>query len=187
MRIFRRLIRKIHQIRYQRALPGERAKIIRGMKNFVRIGDHCEIYGGVSFGSEPYMIELGDHVRVTANVHFLTHDGGLWVFRTQKALEHADLFGRIKVGNNVHIGMGAYICPNVTIGDNVIVAVGAIVTKDVPSDCVVAGIPAKIIETIDEYYQKHKDAYDYTKHLTPEEKRHYLYRKYAASSSESPL
>ena len=186
MRIFRRLISKIHHIRYQKASPQERAAIIRRMKNFARIGNHCEIYSGVSFGSEPYLIELGDHVRVTANVVFLTHDGGLWVFRTQKSLEHADLFGRIKVGNNVHIGMGAYICPNVTIGDNVIVAVGSIVTKDVPPDCVVAGVPARIIESLDEYYQKHKDSYDHTKHLSPEEKRRYLYRKYPTSNFEDP-
>ena len=49
----------------------------------------------------------------------------------------------ITIGNNVWIGMGAKILPGVTIGDNAIVAAGAVVTKSVPADTNVAGIPAK--------------------------------------------
>ena len=43
-------------------------------------------------------------MRVTSGVQFITHDGGMWVLRNLNLLKAADYFGRIKVGNNVHIG-----------------------------------------------------------------------------------
>ena len=50
--------------------------------------------------------------------------------------------------------MGATICPGVTIGENSVVAAGAVVTKDVPDNVVVGGVPAKIIKTLDPSEQK---------------------------------
>lgn len=40
------------------------------------IGNNCEIYSSASFGSEPYLVEIGNHVRVNSGVQFVTHDGG---------------------------------------------------------------------------------------------------------------
>ena len=57
----------------------------------------------------------------------------------------------VKIGNCCWIGGSAVICPGVTIGDNVVVASGAVVTKDVPSNVVVAGNPAKIIKHLKPY------------------------------------
>ena len=54
----------------------------------------------------------------------------------------------IVLGNNVWIGANATICPNVTIGDNVVVAAGAVVVRNVPSNTVVGGVPAKVIKTL---------------------------------------
>ena len=51
----------------------------------------------------------------------------------------------IKIGNNVWIGARVYVCPGVTIGDGAVIGVNSVVTKDVPANTVVAGIPAKII------------------------------------------
>ena len=56
----------------------------------------------------------------------------------------------VKIGNNVWIGAHATILAGVTIGDNAVVAAGAVVTKDVPVNVVVGGVPAKIIKTIEE-------------------------------------
>jgi acetyltransferase-like isoleucine patch superfamily enzyme len=53
----------------------------------------------------------------------------------------------VRVGNNVWIGYGACILRGVTIGDNAIVGTSAVVTKDVPANAVVAGIPARVIRT----------------------------------------
>ena len=52
-----------------------------------------------------------------------------------------------KIGNNVYIAAGSRIIGNVVIGDNVVIGANSVVIKDVPSNCIVAGIPAKIIKT----------------------------------------
>ncbi|MBQ2488136.1 MAG: maltose O-acetyltransferase, partial [Ruminococcus sp.] len=54
----------------------------------------------------------------------------------------------IKVGNNVWFGAGVHVMPGVTIGNNVVAAAGAVVTKDVPDNVLVGGVPAKVIKSI---------------------------------------
>lgn len=139
------------------------------------IGNGVEINPTAELGSEPYLIEIGDDVRITAGVVFDTHDGGCWVIRRlREELSDVDRFGRIKIGNNVHIGINSIILPGVTIGNNVIIGCGSIVTKDVPDNSVVAGVPAKVIETVDEYIQKHINDFEHTKSMTSSEKKDYL-------------
>ena len=121
-------------------------------KKGVQLGNGIEIGKNVNFGSEPYLIEIENNVRISSNVNFITHDGGLWTLRKMGLLENADYFGKIIIKENVNIGMNATIMPGVTIGKNSIVGFGAVVTKDVEPNTVVAGIPAKKIETIQEYY-----------------------------------
>lgn len=145
-----------------------------------QIGDRCEIYSSASLGSEPYLILIGNHVRINANVSFVTHDGGAWVLRDyldSKDHEKIDLFGTITVGDNVHIGTGSIIMPNVHIGDNTIIGCGSIVTKDIPCNSVAVGVPARVIETLDEYINKNQENFEFTKLLTPEEKKIYLTSK----------
>ena len=144
----------------------------------VKIGEHCSIASNVQFGSEPYMITIGDHVRLTENVRLVTHDGGLWVVRELKEeYKNADIFKPIVIGNNVHVGVNSIIMPGVTIGNNVIIGCGAVVTKDIPDNSVAVGVPAKVIETVDEYIEKNNDKYIYTKNLSFEEKRKILEKK----------
>jgi acetyltransferase-like isoleucine patch superfamily enzyme len=54
----------------------------------------------------------------------------------------------VKISRNVWIGASATILPGITIGENSVIAAGSVVTKDVPANTVVAGIPAKIIKNI---------------------------------------
>lgn len=92
-----------------------------------------------------------------------------------------DFFGIITVVNNVHIGTNATIMPGVNIGDNCIIGCDAVVTHDVPENSIVVGVPARVIETIDEYAEKHKYDFDYNvrqNHMNQEEKRRYIINKY---------
>ena len=91
--------------------------------------------------------------------------------------ERADKIDRIVIGNNVNIGWNAIIMPGVTIGNNVVIAAGALVTKDVPDNSVVGGIPAKKIETIKEYSEKNREKIVLTKKMNSEEKKKYLLKK----------
>ena len=63
-----------------------------------------------------------------------------------------------EIGDNCFIGMNAIIMPGVTLGNNVIVGSGSVVTKSFPDDVVVAGNPAKIICTLEEFYNKRKES-----------------------------
>lgn len=167
------LLRKIF---YRHMSNEKRIDILR--KSGIKIGSGCEIFNDVEFGSEPYLITIGNNVRVTNGVKFVTHDGGIWVLRKMNKLPDADIFARIKIGNNVHIGWNSIIMPNVTIGDNCIIGCGAIVTKSIPDNSIAVGIPAKVIKSIDEYYEQHKDSVDFTKHMLFDEKKKYLYEKF---------
>lgn len=62
--------------------------------------------------------------------------------------------GSVKIGNNVFIGMDTIITRNVKIADNVIIGVGSVVTKDCEENSVYAGVPAKKIMSINEFYDK---------------------------------
>ena len=146
-------------------------------KRGLTIGLDCEVYSSASFGSEPYLITLGNHVRVNGGVQFVTHDGGAWVLRgylNSPEHEKIDLFGKIRVGNNVHIGTNAIIMPNVRIGNYCIVGCGAIVTKDIPDNSIAVGVPARVIKSIDQYAEQHKKEFCYTKNMSPIEKKEFL-------------
>lgn len=132
----------------------------------VRMGKNCRLIQ-VSFGSEPYLVQLGDHVSATRTM-FITHDGSMWIFREKHP--YVDVVAEIKVGNNVFLGMNTIVLAGVTIGDNVIVGAGAVVTKSIPSNCVAAGIPARPIRSLDEYWEKIQPRIVRTGHLSPKEK-----------------
>ena len=170
MSVFIDLIKKIQKLVSSNE---QYIKILR--KEGISIGEGCTINKDVVFGTEPYLISIGNNVRVTLGVKFITHDGGLFVPRNLGLIDKkADKIGKIKIGNNVNIGWNAIIMPGVTIGNNVIIATGSIVVKDVPDGTVVAGVPAKKIETIEEYVEKNKEKVLLTKHMKPIEKEKYL-------------
>lgn len=118
----------------------------------VKFGKRVRITGKINFGSEPFLISVGDHVTLAHNVTFHTHDGGVWLFRDEFAT--INIYGKILIGNNVFVGSNVIIMPNVVIGDNVIIGAGSVVTKSLNSDGVYAGNPARFIKTIAEYKEK---------------------------------
>lgn len=100
-----------------------------------------------------------------------THGGGQVVRHIDPSF---DAFGKVVIGDYVCIGTNALILPGVTIGDHVLVAAGTVVTKSIPSGVVVAGNPAKIICTIDDFYARNKKYNTKTKGLNSKEKKQYL-------------
>lgn len=112
----------------------------------VRMGDHVSINRGVEFYPDFFgggRIVLGSNVRVAPNVrlHAAGHDTA--------DLAYTEIGGTITVGDDVWIGAGAILLPGVTVGPRSVVGAGSVVTRDVPADTVVAGVPARVIRQRD--------------------------------------
>ncbi len=136
----------------------------------VKIGKGCDIQD-VTFGSEPYLITIGDNVQITNGTKIFTHGGG-WVLR--KKYPNLDFFGKVEIKNNVYVGNDCLILPGVQIGNNVIIGAGSVVTKSVPDGCIVAGNPAKIVGDINSFEEYISQYNVGTKGMTYFDKRRYL-------------
>ena len=99
----------------------------------VTIGKNCRLIDSPHWGSEPWLIAIGDHTEISFECTFITHDGATWVFREEERYKDVIKFGRINIGNDVFIGAKSTILPGVTIGDRSIVATGAVVSKSIPA------------------------------------------------------
>ena len=106
--------------------------------DYTRIGLHTTIIGPVTIGNH---VNLAQGITVTAlNHNFSEAD--------KRIDEQGVSTGQVVIGDDVWIGANAVVLPNVSIGRHCVIAAGAVVTKDVPDGCVVAGIPAKIIKRL---------------------------------------
>jgi acetyltransferase-like isoleucine patch superfamily enzyme len=162
--------------RLSKTTPQPDFDLVKVARNLgVKIGSNCRLVGHVRFGSEPYLVSIGNHVSITES-EFITHDGGVWVFRERHP--KIDQIAPIKVMNNVFIGAQCIILPGVTIHDNVVVGARSVVTKTLPGGFVYVGAPARPIKTIDEYWQKLKNSVMETKLLGAEEKKAYLMKRF---------
>ena len=103
-----------------------------------RIGIHCTVIGPVSIGNN---VNLAQGITVTA----LNHN---FEDVTRRIDEQGISTKPVVIDDDVWIGANAVILPGVTIGRHVVVAAGAVVTKDVPSFSLVAGVPAKVIKEL---------------------------------------
>ncbi len=106
--------------------------------DYTRVGLHNTIIGPVTIGNH---VNLAQGITVTAlNHNFNEAD--------KRIDEQGVSTGQVVIGDDVWIGANAVVLPNVSIGRHCVIAAGAVVTKDVPDGCVVAGVPAKIIKRL---------------------------------------
>ena len=113
-------------------------------KNFNRL------HGVILDPGHCWLIEIGDNVTMAPRVHILCHDAS-----TKTFLNYTKI-GRVTIGDNVFIGADSVVLPGVTIGNNVVIGANSTVTHDVPDNTVVAGSPARVLCTLEEYLEKEK-------------------------------
>lgn len=136
----------------------QRAEYLRKNKVFGMIGED------VSFSPRvvplyPELIRLHNNVNVAAGVRFITHDVSDDVINNYLAKKGVkerltEKIGCIEVMDNVFVGADTIILYNVKIGSNVIIGAGSVVTKDIPSNSIAAGVPAKVIGSYDDFVNK---------------------------------
>ncbi len=110
---------------------------------FIQIGKNVFINHACSF-LDMGGITIEDHVLIGPKVNLITENHPL-----DPADRRALICKPIVIKRNAWIGAGATILPGVTVGENAVVAAGAVVSKDVPANTIVGGVPAKIIKQID--------------------------------------
>ena len=126
----------------------------------VKIGNDCDIITKVrNFGSEPWLVQVGDRVTLAYGSWLITHDGASRLFREkfESMSKFGNKFGPIVIEDNCFIGINAILMPNVVVGRNSIVGSGSVVTRSVEPNSVVAGNPAKFICNLDDYVDRYKD------------------------------
>jgi len=102
---------------------------------------------------EPEYIKIGNNVVVAARVTFITHDASHFVFNNIYKDRIPYYHGCIEIGDNVFIGSNSTILPDVRICNNVFIAAGAVVAKDITSEGVWGGVPARRLKSFEELYQ----------------------------------
>jgi acetyltransferase-like isoleucine patch superfamily enzyme len=115
----------------------------------VVIGDHTYIGYGCSFTASS-SIRVGKHCLLAGGVQVSDYDGHPIdaALRRSGAPMPADSVRPVVIGDDVWIGSGVYILKGVHVGDRSIIGAGAVVTRDVPPDTVVAGNPARVVKQL---------------------------------------
>lgn len=130
-------------------------KLKKWIKNGLTVGDTFKINAGCSIDpSFPWLVTIGNNVTLAPNVTILSHDASSQVHMGYTRL------GLVTIGDNVFIGAGSIILPGVKIGNNVVIAAGSVVTKDIPDEVVAAGMPARVVKSIEEFKDKKQKGMD---------------------------
>ena len=152
----KKLINKIEE-RFAKRNSQSYIKYLR--KLGIKIGNNTFIRDPRSFTidhSRPASISIGNNVRFNLNTSIIAHDAAAKVFRTVYN-DYLPSNGRIVIGNNIWFGRNVCVLKGSTIGDNCIVGFGSTIMGNIPSNSVVAGTPARVICTLDEYYKRRKE------------------------------
>jgi acetyltransferase-like isoleucine patch superfamily enzyme len=129
----------------------EWAQFLKRRGVLYHMGEDCVIQNNVDI-TDPLHVRLGNNVWLTGCTLF-GHDGSVAMLKKMSGLS-LDSVGKVDILDNVFIGHRAIVMPGVTIGPNAIVAAGSVVTRDVPPNTIVGGVPAKPLGTLDDYLQR---------------------------------
>ncbi len=145
----------------------------------VTIGEDVTFFGDLNLVrvdvTRSSLVKIGNHVKIVSPFALLTH-GFEWTVFREKYKEILGSSGKVVIGDNVYFGRECCVLKGTTIGNNVIVGAKSLVNKDIPSDCVAAGVPARALSGLDEYFQKRKkaqadEAKEYARSIFEVEKR----------------
>lgn len=126
-------------------------RIKKWVREGATIGSNFQLERGAFLDSSfPWLITIGNNVTLAPDVLVLCHDGS-----TKKAIGYSKV-GTVVIGDNVFVGAKSIILPNTIIGDNVVIGAGSIVGGEIPSNTVVAGAPAKVIQSYEEFKVKNE-------------------------------
>ena len=168
------LFKKIYKfmvLRWARTSP--RRYIAFLQKKGIKIGANCHFYQGISSIwidiTRPSLVDIGENVAFNKNFQLYTHDFASKVF-LHKFHTFIPSSGRVKIGNNVSFGADCTVLKGTTIGDNCFIGLGSIVSNNIPANSVAMGRPAKVVCTIDTFFEKRKkkciqEALDYAKSI----------------------
>ena len=138
------------QMKFQGYSSGERQIHAYRAKGVI-VGDGSYIYDNVHISTASIgEVTIGKNCVLTG-CSLIAHDAS-----TKKYIDGAVIASPIVIKDGAFIGFNSVVLRGVTIGENAIVGAGAIVTKDVPDNMVVAGNPAKVVCTVEELISKHK-------------------------------
>ena len=162
-----RLFQSIHLF-FKRG-AGARGQYIQKNHIFADVGENV-IYQPRLIPLYPELIKLHNNIVIAANVRFITHDASFSILNRLNCGHFPERVGCIEVMDNVFIGYNTTILPNVRIGENIIIGACSTVTKDLESNGVYVGSPARRVGSFDEYIQKQSAdengeySYPYTEH-----------------------
>lgn len=119
--------------------------------------------------TRPSLVTIGKNCFFNKYVEFHTHDWVSHVF-LHSGRDIINSSGRITIGDNVAFGRHVTVLKNVHIGDNCFIGAHSLVTKSIPANSIAAGIPAKVIMTLEDYYQKRinarkEEAFEYARSI----------------------
>lgn len=148
------LKRLIMQIRFWMFLGNgnKRAKYAKKKRIYAEIGEGSKIPSTLPL--YPGLVKIHKNVTIHHSVKLVTHDmvnAFLAKSLDIKNLKNVEAFCPIEIFDNVYIGMNTIVLGNVRIGPNAIINAGSLITKDVPPNSIVEGVPAKVIGDFDKY------------------------------------
>ena len=141
-----------------RLSASKRMKYLKENHVFASVGENC-IYMDRRVPLYANLIKIGNNVKIASSVSFTCHDVIHSMLNKlpknrNRGGSYSEKIGCIEIGDNVFIGARSMILYDVKIGSNVIIGARSLVNKDIPDNSVVAGAPARVIGSFDDFCKK---------------------------------